>query len=753
MSGLGNMPLWLNGLFGSPWMLLWLPTVVVPLVIHLLYRQRYREITWAAMEYLLAAIEKSARRMRVQQWLLLLLRMLLLLLMLLAMAEPLVSKLSPLPLSAGGTHHIFLLDASFSMGYREANETDFERAKQQIIDRIKAGEGGDAYSLILMGPQAEVIVGEPSFDRQQVITALEAVPVGQTGADLSASLTAAEQLIQAANDRETFGQHAITIYSDLGRTTWGDGLAGDTSTVERYAQLARLAKIGSIEVVAVENRDTSRPNTAVVDLDIAGPLSTVGTPTRFVTTLRTFRTEPLPGQRVELWVDGLRINQKTIDLPAGTDTQVSFTHVFSEAGPHSVRVQTTDDRLPFDDRRYLAVDVREKVRILLVQGKPGATMPLRAAMNAADQQVNLTDVEVVDESRLAELELSDYDCIFLCNVAQWTRPEASRLTQYVERGGGLVTILGDQVLVERYNANAFQRSDDPSKPQMPSESRGFLPARIKGVFYDGEYHFPDPKTYAHPFLAPWKGNPRTGLTGVPVLQYFQLEFPVGSSESTILWLDTGDPLLVLTRIGSGWSLLVATDPTESSRLSNNVERPWSLIASWLNAQPFFEGLWKAVVGGRLSDTNAEVGQWIQGKLSNVTGMKALMLEIPGQPTKREKIASQPDGEWSFGPTRKHGIYRLEPQYDLQPAKKAQPELIYDQVYAVNLDTRESDLGSLSPADLPAAWRANAADKSVAAAGSAKIASSALSEIILLGLVVLFLFLEIFLAWWIGNRFA
>ena len=228
---------------------------------------------------------------------------------------------------------------------------------------------------------------------------------------------------------------------------------------------------------------------------------------------------------------------------------------------------------------------------------------------------------------------------------------------------------------------------------------------------------------------------------------------MGSSESTILWLDTGDPLLVLTRIGSGWSLLVATDPTESSRLSNNVERPWSLIASWLNAQPFFEGLWKAVVGGRLSDTNAEVGQWIQGKLSNVTGMKALMLEIPGQPTKREKIASQPDGEWSFGPTRKHGIYRLEPQYDLQPAKKAQPELIYDQVYAVNLDTRESDLGSLSPADLPAAWRANAADKSVAAAGSAKIASSALSEIILLGLVVLFLFLEIFLAWWIGNRFA
>ena len=623
----------------------------------------------------------------------------------------------------------------------------------------RQGRGGDAYSLILMGPQAEVIVGEPSYDGQQLISALDALPTDQAGADLDASLKAAEQLIQSVTDREAFGQHAITIFSDLGRTTWGDASSGDVSAAGRDAQLARLAKGGSIEVVAVENKDGSRPNTAVTDLTVSGPLATVATPTRFVATLRPFRTEPLLGQSVALWVDGIRVDQKTIDLPAGTDTQVAFTHLFAEAGPHAVRVQTTDDRLPLDDRRDLALDVREKVRILLVRGKQGATLPLRAAMNAADQKVNLTDVEVVDESRLAELDLNDYDCIFLCNVAQWTRQEASRLTQYVEGGGGLVTILGDQVLVERYNANALQgatalqESDRQSHSKMPSEPRGFLPARIKDVFYDGEYHFPDPKTYADPFLSPWKGNPRTGLTGVPVLQYFQLEFPEGSRASTILWLDTGDPLLVLSRIGSGWSLLVATDPTESSRLVNNVERPWSLVASWLNAQPFFEGLWKAVVGGRLGDSNAEVGQWIQGKLSKATGAKPVMLEIPDQPARKEKIAVQPDGEWSFGPTRKHGIYRLELGHDLPTTKEAQPGLNHTQVYAVNLDTRESDLGSLSPAELAPAWRARAADQSVAARRPSQVSSSTAPEIILLGLVLLFLFLEIFLAWWIGNRFA
>ena len=753
MRGLGNMPLWLNGLFASPWMLLWLPAVVTPLVIHLLYRQRYHEISWAAMEYLLAAIEKSARRMRIQQWLLLLLRMLMLLFVLLAMADPLVSNFSTLPLSAGNTHHIFLLDASYSMAYRDESETDFERAKRQIIERIKAGQGGDAYSLILMGPQAEVVVGQPSYDAQQLIADLDTLPNGQAGADLDAALTAAEQLIQSTADQGTFGQHAITIFSDLGRTTWDDEEQDTVSGDRRDAQLARLATGGSIEVVAIQSKGGIRPNTAVVELTVSGPLATVATPTRFIATLHSFRNQLLKGQRVELWIDGIRTEQKTIDLPPGTDTQVTFTHLFAEAGPHVVRVQIADDQLPLDDYRDLAIDVREKVRILLVRGKQGATLPLQAAMRAADQKVNATAVEVVDESRLAESNLNDYDCIFLCNVAQWTRQEASRLAKYVERGGGLVTILGDQVIAEPYNNNAYQAVDAPTNSEEALPPGGFLPARIKGLFNDGKYHFPDPRTYADPFLAPWKGNPRTGLTGVPVLQYYQLQIPERSAANTILWLDTGEPLVVLARRGSGWSLLLTTDPTESSRIADNAERPWSLIASWLNAQPFFEGLWKAVVGGRLRDRNVEVGQWLRGKLPAAIDTRLAVLEIPDSPTSNERIAVDPDGTWSFGPTRTRGIYRLKPDHNALPAAGTGRVTDHDPVFAVNLGTRESDLRSLSPKELAPAWHARAVGQAVATARPSQVSASTSPAIILVGLVLLFLFLEIFVAWWIGNRFA
>ena len=60
----------------------------MPLVIHLWNRRKYREVPWAAIEYLLAALRKNARRIQIEQWLLLAIRTLIIVLVVLAVAEP-----------------------------------------------------------------------------------------------------------------------------------------------------------------------------------------------------------------------------------------------------------------------------------------------------------------------------------------------------------------------------------------------------------------------------------------------------------------------------------------------------------------------------------------------------------------------------------------------------------------------------------------------------------------------------------------
>ena len=65
----------------------------VPILIHLLNRRKFREIRWAAMRFLLAAIRKNSRRVRIEQWILLAVRTLMILLVVLAMAKPFLESL------------------------------------------------------------------------------------------------------------------------------------------------------------------------------------------------------------------------------------------------------------------------------------------------------------------------------------------------------------------------------------------------------------------------------------------------------------------------------------------------------------------------------------------------------------------------------------------------------------------------------------------------------------------------------------
>src|SRR5206468_12142011 len=96
--------------FGSPAMLAWGIAAALPIVIHLWSRRRYHEQSWAAMQFLLAAMRTSARRIQLEQWILLAIRVSILALVALAVAEPRRSVFSALGASATeGPAHVVIV--------------------------------------------------------------------------------------------------------------------------------------------------------------------------------------------------------------------------------------------------------------------------------------------------------------------------------------------------------------------------------------------------------------------------------------------------------------------------------------------------------------------------------------------------------------------------------------------------------------------------------------------------------------------
>src|ERR1051325_8077272 len=110
----------MNGLFFLNNALLWgLGLASIPLIIHLLFRRKFRRIDWAPMRYLKLTIQRNRRRIQIEQWLLLLLRIALPVLLFLFLARPVVHPTGlERWLGAGGRPtQVILVDDSLSMGY------------------------------------------------------------------------------------------------------------------------------------------------------------------------------------------------------------------------------------------------------------------------------------------------------------------------------------------------------------------------------------------------------------------------------------------------------------------------------------------------------------------------------------------------------------------------------------------------------------------------------------------------------------
>src|SRR5690242_6983379 len=97
--------------------LLWwgLPLVGVPVLIHLINLMRHRRVEWAAMEFLLESQKRHRRSILFKELLLLLLRMLAVAAVVLMLAQPLLRNRIGSLLGGSKTHHVVLVDDSFSM--------------------------------------------------------------------------------------------------------------------------------------------------------------------------------------------------------------------------------------------------------------------------------------------------------------------------------------------------------------------------------------------------------------------------------------------------------------------------------------------------------------------------------------------------------------------------------------------------------------------------------------------------------------
>jgi hypothetical protein len=387
-----------------------------------------------------------------------------------------------------------------------------------------------------------------------------------------------------------------------------------------------------------------------------------------------------------LLVDDVPVAQQTVDVPAGSEANIQFLYRFSSPGEHTVELRAENDGLQLDDARWLVVPVRETIRVLCVAGREGAARYVADALNPNPRARTAITPTVVSDGQLAELELADFDCIFMCNVSQLAATEAQRLTRYAEAGGGIVFFLGDRTNPASYNALASSQAGN-------ERAQPLLPARV-GELVSGPQFGIDPLDYQHPIVHLFRGRERAGLLTTPISQYFRLDLSQSSSGAQVaVATRSSDPLIVTAPLGRGRIAVVATDGSLSS-VDQATGEPWTLWPTWPSFLPIVRELLAYVGGGNGQIWEQTVGTTLHGSIAST--MESAPADQPLQITRTDgqtSLASTQTTtagvEWSFDDTVVSGLYSLR---ELPDGKLRQ--------FAVNVDVTESDLVRIGPDELP-----------------------------------------------------
>ncbi len=433
-----------------------LAAISVPILIHLLSRQRRRPIEWAAMQFLVEAFRKKRRRLRVQQILLLAVRCLIVFLLGAALARPILQHTGLLDTGSGRVVY-FLLDNGLASGLTDENGTtalhhQISQAKA-IIEEL---DPGDRVGVITAARPADSALMPPTSDLRAASALLHDLESLDSPTDLSGAL--------------------MLLHTALDRTD-------DDGNVRQFVYLLSELRAGSAAL------DTQLP-TALRDLDqhvtlIASPPAQMPVVNVTISAIEPVRNVVLPGMadgsgqvtirlqrtggaldadvsRVRLSGDGIApLEPRVVQWdPGQSQASVDFLLNFATTGDQQIALTAAidDDALNADNTRHAVLDLRNRIRIVSLERRGFGFEPRLDRLSAAQWIRRALEPREGGPLQFVSVEpaaLSVGD-LRTADVVVATRPDLlgedgwKLLRQYVDRGGLLLVTPPAQLNVHQW---------------------------------------------------------------------------------------------------------------------------------------------------------------------------------------------------------------------------------------------------------------------------------------------------------------
>ena len=420
MTSLNSLPLW--GTLAAL-------GISIPIVLHILNKARPKKVNWAAMELLQKTTQQQSKKIKLEDWLLMVLRCLTFLLVALAMMRLVFVNSSDL-FSGASRELILVIDSSYSMNHGQY-ESRFDLAKKKAMKIVNSLPSGSKISLVTIGDEPEVLIRhrDPSeISLERYFAALEAKP---EGFGLEVSLSVLDELL---NESDSANREVIFL-TDAQKRSWCEN---SESAIEEFAELGQKASISLLPL-----GDESYENLALSDFHMTSGACRSG---GFINLSAKIinHGESLATASIELFHNSNIVDVTSVSsLQPKEERLLRFGVQLESSGPNKFQLSLESDNLEDDNSAYLAIDVPDKLKVLIVEGSPGAGRYLELATQLERSGYAEGLICTVSLASLVSAEqIEKNDVVVLADVGDLDEENIKILDEKVRNGAGLLVYAG-----------------------------------------------------------------------------------------------------------------------------------------------------------------------------------------------------------------------------------------------------------------------------------------------------------------------
>lgn len=496
--------------FQNPNMFWWLFALGIPIIVHLFNFRKHKVMLFSNIELLKNLQEQTNRTNRLKHLIVLMLRMLAILALVLAFARPYLPSDNNISVENENLVSVYL-DNSMSMQLRGAEMTLLDEAKRKAISLTKSFGMNSRYVLLTNDFLSN---HQRPLSPNEFVQEVEKVQSGAPPIKISDVLKRNKTIPRIEN----FSDRMLFAFSDFQKSS---------------ANLKEVPADSSLNLFLIPSKASDQNNIYIDSCWFESPILQAGSSSEIVVRIVNGGSDEAIGIPVRLDINGQQKAVTNVDIQPESSVESRLQFNTPLAGFHEASLLIQDFPIVFDDELFFSFEIRSKVNVLEIYEKQ-ENQWLKLFFEGDDLVIYQTQ----QRQRLDYQSLSTFDLIFIAELEDIPSGLQQELSQFVDRGGSLVLIPGQN------NSSAYNS----------------LSANYGITFFDSDTALTRVSILDenHPLFQNVFVKIPENADFPTVFKHYPIRLEGRSLTNSLIKLLNGDPFLVLNKSGIGKTYAFST---------------------------------------------------------------------------------------------------------------------------------------------------------------------------------------------------